>query len=295
MRKLSFSVLCASLLALAFSGPASAQTSIRTCVGKTSGQVRLPGAGEGCKSSENEVTFGNGGKGEKGDKGDPGAAGPAGPVGPQGPAGNSSVNLVSVCDALLAGITDPALRLRTCAANFGAMKFVFLSRTFSGALSETNTGAGNGLAGADAKCQRDAQQAGLAGVYKAWLANEGSGPIDRMTRALVPYVRPDLTVIANNWNEFASDTHLAGITLDASGAVAPGAFGQPVMAWTGALSSGEPNTSGFTSSFCNNWSTNSSSFSGFYGLPGNTDATWTNADVFSRCDIPIARLICVGQ
>jgi hypothetical protein len=291
MLKFSSPLLLAVLL-FAFSEDAAAQTSIRSCYGKTSGQLRIPAAGEPCKSSETEMSWTSGEKGDKGDKGDPGPVGPAGPAGPPGDAG---LTLVSVCDALLGGITDPGLRLRTCAANFGAVKFVFLSRTFNGSLAELNSGVGDGPAGADAKCQRDAQAAGLAGVYKAWLANEGIGPKDRMTHAPVPYVRPDFTVIADNWNAFASDTHAAGITLDASGNQAPGVFGQPVMAWTGATPSGDPNTSGFSLSYCNNWTTNSPSYSGYYGLPHSTNGAWTEAGVIPRCDVPVARLICVGQ
>ena len=57
---------------------ASAQV-IRACVQKSSGQVRIIGATEVCRSTETPVDWSVGGSG--------GATGPTGPTGPQGPAG----------------------------------------------------------------------------------------------------------------------------------------------------------------------------------------------------------------
>jgi hypothetical protein len=278
--------------------PSAAQQplSIRACYGKTSGQLRIIAASESCKSSETEMTFTS--SGPKGDKGDPGPAGPAGPAGPQGPAGpaGGSVTMTAVCDAIFPSLSDERTRMQLCTQALGASKFVFLSRTYTGALAELIGGVMTGNGGADAKCQREANEAGLPGTYKAWLSGGGGAPAnERMKHAVVPYVLPDFTVVANNWDEFASPVHRAGITLDVHGSPAGGAFGQPLMAWTGSLTDGSDIFPFTPLNTCNNWQTNTPAFSGYIGFPNATNATWSEAGTFFRCDLPVARLICVGQ
>ena len=291
MRILTSGLTLTFLVFIAGTSSAQQPPSIRACYGKTSGQLRVISSNETCKSSETEMTFTGGGA--KGEKGDPGPAGPAGPPGPPGDGG--SVTLVSLCDAVYPGVTDARTKMIMCTQTFGASKFVFLSRQFWGGLAELNSGIGNGLAGADAKCQRDASEAGLPGVYKAWLSAQDMHAADRLTHSLVPYMRPDFTVVANNWIEFASDTHRAGITLDAAGNVAASSFGLPVMAWTATTPTGASNVEFDPAQrSCNNWTTNGNGFNGNFGHPAATDASWTEAGVF-RCDVPIMRLICVGQ
>ena len=95
--------LSASMTALCLlvGQPAAAQGGeVRVCAQKSSGQMRLIGAGEACRQTETLIVLNL--QGAKGDKGDPGPAGPQGPrgetgaqglkgekgdAGPQGPAG----------------------------------------------------------------------------------------------------------------------------------------------------------------------------------------------------------------
>ena len=57
-----------------------------------------------------------------------------------------------------------------------------------------------GLAGADAKCQDQADAAGLTGTFKAWLSDAKGSPSTRFTRSAgAPYVLVDGTVIADNY------------------------------------------------------------------------------------------------
>jgi hypothetical protein len=43
------------------------------------------------------------------------------------------------------------------------------------------------LSGADAKCQSEANTAGLSGTYKAWLSSTTTNAANRLNHATVPY------------------------------------------------------------------------------------------------------------
>src|SRR5262249_55630490 len=82
-----------------------------------------------------------------------------------------------------------------------AVKIVFVT-------SATHTGNLGGLSGADAICNTDAAAGGLPGTYMAWLSDGSVGPSTRFTHALVPYVLPSGTVLANDWTDL-TDGNLA--------------------------------------------------------------------------------------
>jgi len=65
---------------------------IKGCVGKRSGVLRVVGNGSHCRSSERALTFAK--KGPRGPQGLPGQQGMAGPTGPPGPAGPSAYAVV---------------------------------------------------------------------------------------------------------------------------------------------------------------------------------------------------------
>ena len=61
-----------------------------------------------------------------------------------------------------------------------------------------------GLAGADAHCQDLAAQAGLPGVYMAWLSDGDAGPAHRFRKSAQPYILPPgekgvASVVAQGW------------------------------------------------------------------------------------------------
>ncbi|MBN1944295.1 MAG: hypothetical protein JW797_01410 [Bradymonadales bacterium] len=65
-----------------------------------------------------------------------------------------------------------------------------------------------GLAAADAACQRLAEEEGLPGTYKAWLSDSQTSAADRLTHSIVPYVRVDDEVVANNWADLTDGSGL---------------------------------------------------------------------------------------
>ena len=82
-------------------------------------------------------------------------------------------------------------------------KIVFVtSTTYSGNLG--------GLAGADAECQAQADSASLLGTFKAWISDSTTDATDtaRFTRSIAPYLLPDGTLVANNFNHLVSGHEL---------------------------------------------------------------------------------------
>lgn len=204
-----------------------------------------------------------------------GAAGAAGSIGPQGAAGgqDGSFDIVAagICDlhkkknlAVPAGITCPS-------------KLVFVTTgMFNG-----NMG---GLAGADAQCQSEASQAGLSGVYKAWLSTLASPASDRLAHSDVPYRRIDTTQVAFNWTELTDGAIEKGIQLTTAGTGVPFTSG----VWTGTLSNG--NAAGKD---CRNWTDASEGQAGVNGIVSGVGGTWSDNGAAS-CST-FRRLYCFQQ
>ena len=92
-------------------------------------------------------------------------------------------------------------------------KTVFLTST----LQNGNLG---GLAGANAICQGLANKAGIGGgrTYMAWLSDDATRSPDTLfTKAMVPYVLPNGTMIANDYADLSDGSILSAINVDESG------------------------------------------------------------------------------
>ena len=80
-----------------------------------------------------------------------------------------------------------------------------------------------GLAGADAKCDLLASNAGLTGTFRAWLSDGIDSPDTRFLKAGNPYVLVDnTTVIASDWTDLTSGSIQAPINLTELGGSHPG-------------------------------------------------------------------------
>lgn len=171
---------------------------------------------------------------------------------------------------------------------------VFLtSTTYDGKLNGLD---GNGLDGADSKCQARAQAAGLSGTFKAWISDETGNASNRFLHSTLPYKMVDGTVIANNWSDLTDGNLLAAIQKDE--------FGQSASnyeAWTGTNSGGTlyirlPWNVSYT---CSNWTSNAQY--GIMGLTGInsypnqavTDQRWTEYQP-DYCNYPQS-LYCFEQ
>lgn len=160
-------------------------------------------------------------------------------------------------------------------------RLVFITST----VNEGNLG---GLVGADAICSSLASAAGLAGTYKAWLADDSCGPADgcrSFVQSTVPYVRVDGKRIADDWADLTDGTLQATISIDETGA------SQSSMAvWTNTLPSGFPESV----DDCGDWSSGFGGESGGVGSSFFDNDFWTSGPFPSACDNPSA-LYCFEQ
>jgi hypothetical protein len=136
------------------------------------------------------------------------------------------------------------------------------------------SGALGGLAGADALCQARASAAGLTGTFMAWIATAAGSPATRFTRAAVPYVLVNGTVIANNWADLTDGTLAAPIDrTELNGAPPTGntscAGGGNRTVWSGVNGSGAYSGSDSCSGF------SSTSGGGLWGWLDRSDISWT--------------------
>ncbi len=155
--------------------------------------------------------------------------------------------------------------------DYCSTKIVFVtSLTYNGNL--------NGLSGADGKCQSLAQIENLTGTFKAWLSSGGTSAKDRLTHNTGPYVLPDGTVIAKNWNDLTNGNLKANINV----AENSNPVGGSPYAWTYTTTSGGPVGDGNN---CNNWTTTGNVLStkdGRRGLNTSSSSGWTEAG-YSDC------------
>ncbi len=134
--------------------------------------------------------------------------------------------------------------------------------------STSHNGNLGGLAGADAICQARAGEAGLAGIYRAWLSDGTTSAAGRLIHSNLPYRLVDGTLIANNWADLTDGSLAASIGKTESG----GSYGGYV--WTSTSTSGAQ----AGGQYCNSWTTvDSGCVYGAYSL-GRSDAagsSWT--------------------
>ena len=70
-----------------------------------------------------------------------------------------------------------------------------------------------GSAGADAECQTLAAAAGLAGEFKAWLWTDKDRPEETFYHSPGRYMRTDMVVVANNFDQLFNGPLLATLTV----------------------------------------------------------------------------------
>jgi hypothetical protein len=263
-------------------------------------------------------------QGPQGPQGPAGAQGPVGPAGPQGPAGPAGAagpqglpGVASLQDYIgtpcttfdgksstiqLVAAADGTLSL-SCPTPQPLIVFV-TSATYDGALG--------GLAGADAKCQLLANQAGLVGIYKAWLSDSTQSPSSRFTHPpQQSYVLTDGRTVLTpyGWPGLTQSALQHGISYDENGN-----YVGSTKAWTATLSTGDPfngpNNWGIPS--CVDWTENinygtdtpNTHILGGYGQPHNNTGTfqqsghtfyeWSLVTMLESCNNAF-HLICVQQ
>ena len=247
-------------------------------------------------------------QGVPGPQGPQGIQGALGPSGPEGPTGPTGPNPVSDCNPgeFLDGAGN-CINFSLQVLGFLDSAFVFAtSSIYTGDLAIHNpnpAGFEDGLAGADAECNARATEAGLPGVYRAWLSagslNPNTGP--RAFTRKGPYVLPqdavtgETFVVANNWADIIDGNLDHAIDRDEAGNQVSG------RAWTGTDPNGNPSTitaGGQPNSFCPNltgdlWADPQENQLAVYGDVSRADGAWTQNSL-SACSVT-RRLYCFEQ
>ncbi len=175
--------------------------------------------------------------------------------------------------------------LTACAApvsNDSNEKTVFVtSVSFKGNL--------DGLMGADAKCQAQADDSASivsSGTYLAWLSDGTNSPDTRFTKSSHPYVLPDGTKIAEDYTDLTNGSILHTINIDPTGT--------PVGVqrfWTGTNADG---TSVQSFRTCVGWAVDPVANSrAMVGSTGQTSTLWSLRSQWP-CAQPL-RLACFQQ
>lgn len=157
--------------------------------------------------------------------------------------------------------------------------------------STTYDGNLGGLEGADAKCQVQADAAGLSGTFKAWLSDGTGSPSTRFTRSATPYVLVDGTVIADDYAALTSSPLQHPIDKTETGGAPPVevVFGRSVV-WTGTREDGNLHWQEHT---CSDWTSSASDGKAILGNP-LASTTWSFAWGGSPCD-RLQPLYCFEQ
>ena len=170
----------------------------------------------------------------------------------------------------------------------GCQRTVFVTES-------VHTGDLGGIEGADAICQAEADAAGLAGTFLAWLSDSTESPSTRfvhynaMLEPLYPYQLVDGTLVANGWTDLTDGTVNHMIYVTATGTPPNGLL----LAWTNTTPSGQPFNVLLDPVLdsCSGWT--DSRRSGWGGLLKEDDANWTIAGP-ANCDAE-AHLYCFQQ
>ena len=143
-----------------------------------------------------------------------------------------------------------------------------------------------GLAGADARCQEAARQAGLPGVFRAWLSTAAEPAGDRIVPKDVPYVMPGGIRVADNYADLTDGDLAHPINRTEHGDAVP----SPFLARTATTPDGQA-----LSPTCADWTSRRRYDGGAWGATDATTSDWSRTGVFSgRCDY-LAHLYCLEQ
>ena len=143
-----------------------------------------------------------------------------------------------------------------------------------------------GLAGADARCQAAARQAGLPGVFRAWLSTPAEPAGARIAHRNVPYVMPGGIRVADTYADLTDGDLAHPIDRTASGA----AVASPFLARTATTAAGRA-----LSPTCADWTSRRRYDGGWWGAVDMATPAWSRTGVFpGRCDY-LAHLYCLEQ
>jgi cysteine-rich repeat protein len=154
--------------------------------------------------------------------------------------------------------------------------------------SQNFTGDLDGIAGADSKCQEAASNAGIPGIFRAWLSSSESSPAQNFVKSTVPYRDVMDEVIVDDWESLVAVG--SGSSLKASiyrtefGEVAtsgphPCIPSDIVLVWSNTTGVGAQLSADRS---CTNWT---GVGEGGVGRLGPLDDTWTQS-----CPVPCATL-----
>jgi hypothetical protein len=142
--------------------------------------------------------------------------------------------------------------------------------------SQTYPATFGGLAAGDSICQGLASSAGLPGTYKAWLSDDTTAAVSRITPSPVPYVRPDGVLVANSFADLIVHARSAIFVTERctpppqreAGGACPAA---PYLVWTGTLDNGSRNIG----DNCSNWTDSGPQLRGGSAAPADV-AYWSS-------------------
>ncbi len=164
--------------------------------------------------------------------------------------------------------------------------------------SSTFDGNLGGYVGADSKCQIAANNVNLGGSWKAWISDTTAIygiPASRFNRATVPYLLLDGTKVADNWNDLIDQTLDHQINISEKSTHIPQNLDPTIWdVWTNTSTGGSIYDTQSTYT-CNNFSTNSSSYTAGGGSSTRTDWWWTNVENRRHTCDTLARLYCFEQ
>ncbi|MCD6478183.1 MAG: DUF1554 domain-containing protein, partial [Candidatus Aenigmarchaeota archaeon] len=141
-----------------------------------------------------------------------------------------------------------------------------------------------GLAGADAKCQELANNAGLGGKWVSWLSDFNTNAKDRIPKTNSGYYLVDGTKVADDFSDLIDGSLDHPIDVDENGKIVGG------YVWTGTNSDGTANKMTKEIANCGNWTVPILPFNGRGGIITKSNYEWTDA-TYGAC-FNLWRLYC---
>ncbi len=145
-----------------------------------------------------------------------------------------------------------------------------------------------GLTGADEKCQGLSDEAGLGGIFKAWLSDDSASPFSRFKQAVVPYYRVDFQRIAKNWEDLTNGNIENLLNINE--------LGNPVPVDSRRFVHSNTYSNSWlyhTAHDCLNWTSDDSTLDTLRGNSDFTDSRWSTETLFNCSNF--GRLYCFQQ